>query len=197
MPKILVLFLVSICLIAISCSDKLQEISNFTKTEEMAHITIHNLETKYLSAHKIKTRVNAPIAYKFEYIDIPYLEFPQGVEVIFYNDSLQEESKLTANYAIYYEKKKLWEARSNVRVSNVKGDLLMTEQLFGDENAEKIFSVKKVTIIEADSSVIVGKGGFESNTTFTIYRFLDVNGLVQLNEEYGNDININGNQQEK
>lgn len=74
--------------------------------------------------------------------------------------------------------------------------MLKTEQLFGDEKQQKIFSVKKVTIIEPDSTVIQGKKGFESNTSFTIYKFLDVNGIIQLKEEYDNTLNIEDNETE-
>jgi hypothetical protein len=95
---------------------------------------------------------------------------------------------LTADYAVYYSKKKLWEARKNVVVKNDQGAKLLTEQLFGDEVHKKIFSVKKVTVIDPDSTVIVGKQGFESDMAFRNYKFLDVNGVVNLNNQYGETI---------
>ena len=45
----------------------------------------------------------------------PYREFPKGVEMTTYkNDSLSSvDAVLTANYAIHYETRHLWEARGN------------------------------------------------------------------------------------
>lgn len=190
-----ILFLILI-IITSSCSDKLEQMGYIVKNEELPDITVKELFAKYNTNSKLKATVSAPITKKYDQIDQPYLEFPKGVHVIFYNDSIKKESELTAEYAIYYEKKQLWEARKNVVVTNEKGSMLKTEQLFGDEKQQKIFSVKKVTIIEPDSTVIQGKKGFESNTSFTIYKFLDVNGIIQLKEEYDNTLNIEDNETE-
>ena len=69
----------------------------------------------------------------------------------------------------------------------------MTEQLFGDENRKKIFSVKKVTVVDSDGTTITGKQGFESDISFRNYKFLDVNGIVNLNEQYGEDFSMTQN----
>ena len=52
----------------------------------------------------------------------PYREFRKGVKITTYkDDSLSTvDAVLTANYAIYYENRKLWEAKGNVVV--VKSD---------------------------------------------------------------------------
>ena len=42
----------------------------------------------------------------------PYQEFRRGIEMTTYTDSLSlVDATITANYAIYYERQKLWEAR--------------------------------------------------------------------------------------
>ena len=153
-------------------------------------ISILNLYTKYYSFHRLQTTIDAQVADRYENSSQPYLEFPQGVKVIFYDRLLNEKSFLEADYAIYYQKKKLWEARKNVCVTSETGTKLQTEQLFGDEGKNKIFSVKHTKVTEPDGSVIEGKRGFESNTSFSNYKFLDVNGIVKLSNEYGNDISV-------
>jgi len=186
--KKLTLFLTA--LILGGCSTKMESLNNYTVDETFANLSVINLDTKYFSRHSLQTRVTAPVADHYETVEQPYMEFPKGVNVVFYDEKLKEKSRLKADYAVYYQKKKLWEARKNVVIYNEDGAHLLTEQLFGDENRKKIFSVKKVTVVDADSTVIVGKQGFESDMAFKNYKFLDVNGIVNLNNEYGGDFSM-------
>lgn len=69
----------------------------------------------------------------------PYREFPKGVEMTTYkNDSLSSvDAVLTANYAIHYETRDLWEARGNVVVEKSDGKKLYTQQLSGTREPRK------------------------------------------------------------
>lgn len=57
------------------------------------------------------------------------------------NDSLSSvDAVLTANYAIHYETRDLWEARGNVVVEKSDGKKLYTQQLFWNARTKKIYS---------------------------------------------------------
>ena len=60
----------------------------------------------------------------------PYREFRKGVKITTYqDDSLTSvDVVLTANYAINYEKRELWEAKGNVVVEKSDGKTLYTQQ---------------------------------------------------------------------
>lgn len=171
-----------------ACSQQVDTLNSYNVDETFADLSVTDLKTSYYSGHSLQSQITAPIVDDYETTEQPYMEFPKGVKVVFYDEQLREESVLTADYAVYYSKKKLWEARKNVVVKNDQGAKLLTEQLFGDEVHRKIFAVKKVTVIDPDSTVIVGKQGFESDMTFRNYKFLDVNGVVNLNNQYGETI---------
>ena len=72
----------------------------------------------------------------------PYREFRKGVKITTYqNDSLTTvDAVLTANYAIYYENRELWEAKGNVVVEKSDGKTLYTQQLFWNARTKKIYS---------------------------------------------------------
>lgn len=176
-----------------ACSTKMESLNNFNVDETFADLSITNLNTKYYSVHRLQTTITAPIADNYETVDQPYMEFPKGVDVIFYDEHLKEQSRMTADYAVYYSKKKLWEARKNVVIKNEMGTSLRTEQLFGDEVRKKIFSVKKSTVVDPDGTLIVGKQGFESDMSFRNYKFLDVNGVVNMQNQYGDDLKMTQN----
>ncbi|MCQ2252849.1 MAG: LPS export ABC transporter periplasmic protein LptC [Bacteroidales bacterium] len=176
-----------------ACTPKVDSLNNYNIDETFADVSITNLFTQYYSAHRLQTTVTAPIADNYETVKQPYMEFPRGVKVVFLDEKLNERSWMTADYAVYYSKKKLWEARNNVVIVNEDGAKLLTDQLFGDESREKVFSVKKVTVIDPDSTVIVGKQGFESDMAFKNYKFLDVNGVVNLKQEYSDNFTMTQN----
>lgn len=184
--------LIAIIILIASCSTKMESLDNYNIDETFADMSTKDLHTKYYSQHRLQTTIDAPVLDQFSTVKQPYWEFPKGVKVVFYDEKLKAQSSLTAGYAVYYTKKKLWEARNNVEIINESGTKLVTEQIFGDESGQKVFSVKKVTVTDPDGTVIVGKQGFESDMAFKNYKFLDVNGVVNLTEQYGEELNNEG-----
>ena len=173
-----------VAMILVSCENAIPITNTITSKEDLPSLAIENMNSSYSENAALKGKLIARIMEKYDGAGNPYIKFRQGIYVEFYDENEQIESSLRADYAIYYEKKQLWEATGNVILTNVNGDSLFTEQLFGDEIAEKIYSKQLVTIINADSTTIRGTAGFESNTSFTIYKFINVSGKVNLHEEF-------------
>ena len=95
----------------------------------------------------------------------PYREFRKGVKITTYqNDSLSEvDAVLTANYAIYYVNRELWEAKGNVVVEKSDGKTLYTQQLFWNSRTKKIYSNVDSKIVQNNGrDVFIGEG-FESD----------------------------------
>ena len=84
----------------------------------------------------------------------PYREFRKGVKITTYkDDSLSTvDVVLTANYAIYYENRKLWEAKGNVVVVKSDGKNLYTQQLFWNQQTKKIYSNVDSKIVQNDAT---------------------------------------------
>ena len=92
----------------------------------------------------------------------PYQEFRRGIKMTTYTqDSINlEDATITANYAIYYENQKLWEAKGNVTIikNNRKdGDTtvtghteIYTQQLFWNATTKKIYSNVDTKILQPD-----------------------------------------------
>ena len=104
-----------------------------------------------------------------------------------YNENNVIETSMTANRAIYYQTKKSWEAMGNVVISNINGDILRTEKLYGDDTQKKVFTNELVKITKADGTAINGESGFESNIEFTIYKFIDVSGRIFFKDEFSDE----------
>ena len=112
----------------------------------------------------------------------PYREFRKGVKITTYqNDSLTTvDAVLTANYAIYYENRELWEAKGNVVVEKSDGKTLYTQQLFWNARTKKIYSNVDSKIVQNNGrDVFIGEG-FESDEEFTDWRFRRMKGRMEV-----------------
>ena len=112
----------------------------------------------------------------------PYREFRKGVKITTYqNDSLSEvDAVLTANYAIYYVNRELWEANGNVVVEKSDGKTLYTQQLFWNSRTKKIYSNVDSKIVQNNGrDVFIGEG-FESDEEFKDWRFRRMKGRMEV-----------------
>jgi len=163
-----------------SCKTDLQMVDALTDKERLPSVIAKNIEICYTELGVAKLRIIAPETRHYKYAEEPYTEFPLGITVYTFDDSLQVESQLTANYAIYYEEKKLWNARHDVVAKNKKGEVLNTEQLFWDETKKIIYSNDMVKITTADG-VVFGEG-FDSDENFDHWVIKKTSGSFYVEE---------------
>lgn len=119
----------------------------------------------------------------------PYREFRKGIKITTYqDDSLSSvDAVLTANYAIYYEKRELWEAKGNVVVEKSDGKTLYTQQLFWNARTGKIYSNVDSKIVQNNGrDVFIGEG-FESDEEFKEWRFRRMKGRMEVEMKQGTD----------
>ena len=112
----------------------------------------------------------------------PYREFRKGISITTYkNDSLTEvDAVLTANYAIYYEKRQLWEAKGNVVVVKSDGTKFYSQQLFWNARTKKIYSNVDSKLEKNEGrDVFIGEG-FESDEEFKDWRFRRMKGRMEV-----------------
>lgn len=107
--------------------------------------------------------------------DPPYWAFEKGVYLEKFDTLFRIDASIQADTAYYYEKKKLWELRSNVHVRSQRGDKFDTSLLFWDEKEEKVYSDKFIRI-EQEDKTITGYG-FESNQQMTEYQIYNNTGI--------------------
>lgn len=116
----------------------------------------------------------------FDKKDPPYWAFEKGVYLEKFDSLFRIDASIKADTAYYYEKKKLWELRSNVNIRNLNGDKFDTELLFWDEKKEQIYSDKFIRI-EQEDKIIEGYG-FESNQELTEYQIKNTSGIFTVEE---------------
>lgn len=181
-----VLFLVLVCIsgiLFVSCNkNDIETINLYKKEKKLPDISVKEAEIVFTDSGKTKVKVKAPELHKYKLENEPYTEFPEGLNVYFYNFRQNVKSTIKANYAIYYEDKNLWEAKDDVRAVNQKGEKLNTEHLYWDQKKEKIYS-NKFTRITSGEEVFSGKNGFVSNQDFTKWRLKKSKGTVKIEDD--------------
>ncbi len=177
------LFVTGVSLLFVSCENDIQKINSITNSAEMPEISANNVEIIYSDSGYVQMRLTARTIRQFTKVEKPYIEFPDGIFVRFYDDSLNVESEIRANYAIYHTDDQLWEARGNVTASNLKtGEKLNTEELFWDQNKKQIYS-NSFSRIETEDGTFYGQDGFESNQQFSRWKLKGSRGTVNFKDE--------------
>ena len=155
--------------------EKIEAIANRSITPNL-HAT--DITTLVSDSGITRYRIATPCWNIYDRANQPYWEFPQGIHFERFDNNLKVESNIQSNYAKFLENEKLWELRGNVRMTNVRGQLFETNQLFWNE-AKGIFysdSIIKIT----DAAHIIKGVGFDSNQNMTDYHIRKINGIFPV-----------------
>jgi len=108
-------------------------------------------------------------------------EFPEGIEVTFYDKSRQPRSWLTSEYALRDQANRTITVQKHVVLRNDNGERLDGPELIWDEKTKEIYTDRFVRITRADGSVVYSYG-FKSNEGFTRYELNAVSGDMNIEE---------------
>ena len=106
-------------------------------------------------------------------------EFPEGIEVTFYDRTNQPRSWLTSEYALRDQANRTITVQKNVVLRNDKGERMDGPELIWDEKSKEIYTDRFVRITRADGSIVYSYG-FKSNERFTRYELNAVSGDMNI-----------------
>lgn len=176
------LLLLLLCLLA-GCENDIERINMFTDETEAPTIQGTNIRVIYSDSARVKVQVQAPAYKQYPNAERPYMEFEDGLEVYFYDDSARIESEIRADYTIYYMEERLWHATGNVVAQKFdNGDALYTDELFWNENEELIYSESYTRVISEDNT-LYGKNGFRSHQNLSNWQLIGSSGTINVQDE--------------
>ena len=120
------------CFFVCSCENSMQEVRDLGKRKTAKDVAT-NVESYMSQAAVVKAKLTSPLMTRSE-TDTPIVEFPKTLRVTFYNDSTKPESFLFAKYGRYLERQGKVLLKDSVVVFNIKGDTLLTDELWWDRN---------------------------------------------------------------
>jgi len=177
-------WLVTLILVGIvcGCQDEEKKAVKAMSNEELAEVpgmVTTDVSMLISDSGKIRYHVVTPAWYTYN-LDPSndYWYFPEGIELNQLNNRKESVSRLVADTAYNFQKKKLWRLVGNVRMSNVRGEKFNTQELFWDMRSEKVYSDSFIHI-ERNRDILEGYG-FTSNQDFSVYEVRQTTGIFEV-----------------
>ena len=163
--KSVMAFLLAIALFA--CESNYQNVKKFNLSDGAPVAEGVNINFKYTDSGRLVTNLLADKLLDYSNLEFSYKEFPEGIEVYFWNEE-GEKSTILADYAIQYDRTELVDLRKNVVIFTADSIELNAQQLYWDQKNAWVFTDQHYTIRFKDGSYNDG-AQFDSNQDFTIF----------------------------
>ncbi len=166
---------------ATSCKDdSTSVVSHPTNPEKVPTMTSRDVETVISDSGHTRYRIVTKLWNMYEEAALPHWTFPKGVTCEELDNRFNMVSSIKCDSAYFDKNKALWTLTGNVRITNVTGDIVLTDQLMWDQQAHKLFSDAFIHI-EKQGRIIEGYG-YESNERLTTYQLRQVEAIFPIDE---------------
>ena len=139
------------------------------------------VELMYSDSAQLKMTLKAPEVVRFLNSEEPYIEYPQGIYVQFFDALGNVSTTIRADYAHQNETTGIINAKNDVHVINSKGEELMSEHLIWNRETERITSDEFVRI-RTEEQYITGYG-LDSDQRFEDYTLKKIKGTLSLGDD--------------
>ncbi len=164
-----------------ACKNDIETITSLTIDESQPVESAKEIEMYYSDSGLVMIKLVSPILNRYA-SDDPYIEFPEGLQLYFYDSVMNVKSKLTANYGINWENKETMEVKDDVVITNYdKNEVLNTEHVIWDQRLKKIYSevfVKRTT----PDGVLYGEG-FDADESLKSWKIRKARGEFTIEED--------------
>lgn len=178
------ILLFSISIVLLSCVTKEKDIAELFPEQEISAEYAYDGYLLYSDSAKIRVKVNYEVLKKFKVENDNMTEFPEGIDVEFYDNNQIPSSWLVSKYAIRNDREGTMTARDSVVLYNADGDKLETSELRWIEKDELIYTDKFVRITQPakqDTSYGYGFRAKQDFSEFEIGKFSG-KGSISLNK---------------
>lgn len=171
---------VAIAACCLSCGKERQSFvpnasdGNVTPTMATADVSTFISDSGYTRYH-----ITTDLWQMFEDAPEPFWKFPSGLHLEQYDEAMHPAANVRCDSAIYLSRKRLWQLDGHVVMVNVEQDSFLTQQLFWDQNSQKVYSDSFIHIVRSDR--IIEGYGFESNQNMTAYTVNRPTGIIPVN----------------
>ena len=174
--------LLALAMIFIACHREAVRQEEETLPREQVPAMITDSVTTLISDSGVtRFRIESPQWLVFDKTEPPYQEFPKGIYLEQFDEELNVQASLKADYAHYHEAAQIWTLRGNVHALNRKGEQFDTPELKWDQKEHRVYSDSSIHITR-EKSIIEGIG-FESNEEMSKYTILNPTGVFPIKEE--------------
>jgi LPS export ABC transporter protein LptC len=147
-PAHIIFFLAALsgCFFFAACENDMNEVDQISK-REIGVEEGKNIVSMLSNGGILRAKLTAPVLLRYQ-TQVPKVEFPNTLHVDFYDSLKNIESQLFAKYGEYKENQNLIYLRDSIVVFNVKGDTLLTNELYWDQNRRIFYNDKPTVVIQ-------------------------------------------------
>lgn len=166
-------------LLYISCEDNSKILKEINTDRQDPIGTAKNIRMVYTDSIKIQAILTAPSHIDYTNLDFKYSEFPDGLRVVFYDDT-GNENEVLANYGLLYNDTKLIDLKGDVELKSHEGSVLRTNQLFWDAENEWLFTEQPFKFKDKDYDFDAIR--LDTNKDFTKFQTGNLIGTITVSE---------------
>lgn len=163
-----------------SCDGNLDQIKQLSLEMSGPQSEALNINTFYTDSGLVKANLRSPRMLDFAQESFPYREFPDGVEVDFFEED-KTKNTVIADYAIIYTDVDLIDLRGNVKIVTSDSTRLNSDQLYWNQKAEWLFTDNPYTIFMANGAINEGEG-FDADQNFDNFNSRINTGIQYIDE---------------
>ena len=166
---------------ATGCKDNATSVvSHSTDPEVVPTMTTNDVQTVISDSGHTRYRIVAKVWNMYEEAKRPHWTFPKGATCEELDNNYNATSTLKCDSAYFDKTQSLWTLTGNVRVTNPRGDVILTDELTWDQHQHKLYSDAFIHI-EKQGRIIEGYG-YESNEDLSTYTLRQVEAIFPIDE---------------
>ncbi|WP_209915539.1 LPS export ABC transporter periplasmic protein LptC [Chryseobacterium jejuense] len=170
------LFSCAIFFILTSCEEDLTK-KNSNNSKNFPSQIINNANIVQRDSGFIILKAKAAIIEKYELIDSPYTVARKGIDIEFFDKKKPKiPGTIKAKYAKFFDYKKFYEAKGNVRITTNEGQKFAMQSVYWDQVKKRIYTKDTVYVTMEDGSTLVGANGMTAKDDFSEYTFYNNSG---------------------
>jgi LPS export ABC transporter protein LptC len=160
-----------------SCQNEMADIRALEDEDKLPAQTVIKGEYDFTDKGILKNKLFASVMDNYPG-ENPYLHVRGGFKLLTFNSNGKTESELTAEEGFYFEKTGVMTARTNVRLANINGNELFTEELIWLRDSARVYTEQRVRIVRGNN-IILGEG-LTADDTFSKYEIHRVTGQLEI-----------------
>ncbi|HCA82767.1 MAG TPA: LPS export ABC transporter periplasmic protein LptC [Flavobacteriales bacterium] len=165
-----------------SCENDLQEVDRVARLGEIPQETMEEVRLVYTDSGETRAILETPLIHKF-YQPRERMEFPNGLQLTFYQKGMKMESRLCSEYGILNQAERHLLVRNNVVFINfIRQDTLNTELLNWSQDSARVYTDKQV-VVRGKTGVFTSRGGLQAGEAFDWYEFNGVAATYYYNSK--------------
>lgn len=164
-----------------SCKKRLNQVRKWDVDADGPQTSVQGVNLFYTDSGKVKANLRSPKMLDFSGNTFPYREFPEGLELDFYDDS-NKKNTVVADYGIIYKETNLVDLRGHVKIVTGDSAVLTAKQLYWDQKRKWVFSDIDYKLKMKNGTLNEGEG-FDANENFNKFSSRTNVGVQYLDEK--------------